>query len=137
MTFLGRGFSYPRVGLAMSLRHLVPVALSLCLGAALFLYWRESSQLQDSRLALRQLKRELTSSRGERDQVQFKLNLLREDVESTQRELEESERHLQELDEQLQEEQGKLVRLAGLNASALFTSSVLCLCSARVARSSA
>lgn len=99
----------------MSLRHLVPVVLSLCLGAVLFLYWRESSQLQDSRLALRQLKRELTSSRGERDQVQFKLNLLREDVESAQREREESERHLQELDEQLQEEQGKLVRLARLN----------------------
>lgn len=96
----------------MSLRHLISVALSLCLGAALFLYWKETSQLQESRLANRQLKRELTSSRGERDQVQFKLNLLREDLESAQRARDESERRVQELDEQLQEERGKLVRRA-------------------------
>lgn len=78
----------------------------------MFLYWRETSQLQESRLANRQLKRELTSSRGERDQVQFQLNLLREDLESAQRARDESERHVQELDEQLQEERGKLVRRA-------------------------
>ena len=93
----------------MSLRHLVPGILSLCLGALLYIYWRESAELHDSRLANKQLQKELTSSRSERDQVQFRLNLLRDDVASAQRAREESDRHVQELDEQLQEERGKLV----------------------------
>ena len=93
----------------MSPRLLVLLALSSCLGALLYLYWRESCELRNSLLANRQLQKELTSSRSERDQVQFRLNLLREDVESAQRAHEESERRAQGLDEQLQEEQGKLV----------------------------
>lgn len=112
----GNGWGFSAFGAAkqkalkvMSPRHLASVALSLCLGAVLFLYWRESSQLQDSRLSNRQLERALTSSRSERDQVQFRLNLLREDVETAQQAREESERRVQELDEQLQEERGKLV----------------------------
>ena len=97
----------------MSSRHLLPVALSLCLGAAFFLYWRESGQLQTSRHSHRLLQRELTASRSERDQVQFRLNLLREDLEAAQQAREEGERRVQELDEQLQEERGKLVRERG------------------------
>ena len=96
----------------MSYRHLLPVVLSLFLGALLYLYWRESSELHQSRLTNNQLQRELTASRSERDQVQFRLNLLRDDLESAQRSREESERHMQEIDEQLQEERGKLVSIA-------------------------
>lgn len=93
----------------MSPRLFVPVVLSLCLGVLIYLYWREGDELQSSRTANKQLQKELTLSRGERDQLQFKFNLLREDVESAQQAHEESERRVQELDEQLQEELGKLV----------------------------
>ena len=100
--------------LAMSLRLLLPVLVSLCLGVLLYLYWRESDELEKSRLAYKQLQKELTASRGERDQLQFRLNLVREDLDSSQLGQEESEKHAQELDEQLQEEQGKLVSMKKL-----------------------
>lgn len=87
------------------------VFLSLCLGVLIYLYWRESDELEKSRVANKQLQKELTASRGERDQLQFRLNLLREDLDSAQRAQGESEKRVQELDEQLQEEQGKLVSI--------------------------
>ena len=94
-------------------RLLVPLSLSLCLGAVIFLYWRDRHELHSSRLVNEQLQRELTLSRGERDQVQFRLNLLRDESSNTQQAYEESERRVQELDEQVQEEQGKLVSECG------------------------
>ena len=119
-----------------TIRHLVPVGLSLCLGALLYIYWRESAELYASRLVSKQLQKELTSSRSERDQVQFRLNLLRDDVASVQQAREESDRHVQELDEQLQEERGKLVCSPG-EGVARKASSGFSFSSARVDRSSA
>ena len=93
----------------MAFRHLLPVGISLALGVAIFMYWSASSQLQEIRQSNRALKRELTSSRSERDNVQYRLNLVKSDLEQAVRNKEESERRAQELDEQLQEERGKLV----------------------------
>lgn len=99
-------------------RYLAPLVLSLCLGALLFLYWRESNELQRSLMTNNQLRRELTTSRSERDQVQFKLNLLQEDMNTAQKE---SERQIQGLDEQLQENERLLVSL--IHSLAFITSS--------------
>ena len=66
-------------------------------------------ELRGLRSANGQLRHELTSSRGDRDQVQFRLNLLREDLGAVQQAREEGEQRVQELDDQLQEERGRLV----------------------------
>ena len=66
-------------------------------------------EVRGLRSANGQLRQELTSSRGERDQVQFRLNLLREDLGAVQQAREEGEQRVQELDDQLQEERGRLV----------------------------
>ena len=95
--------------MAPSLRLLASVVMCSCLGGLACVYWRQSCELHALRLSESQLRKELTSSRGERDQVQFKLNLLREDLGAVQQAREESERRAQELDDQLQEERGKLV----------------------------
>jgi chromosome segregation ATPase len=65
-------------------------------------------EVRGLRSANGQLRQELTSSRGERDQVQFRLNLLREDLGAVQQAREEGEQRVQELDDQLQEERGRL-----------------------------
>ena len=101
--------------MASSLRVLALAALSSCLGALLYLHWMQGGQLEAVRTAHSQLQRELTASRGERDQVQFKLNLAREDLEGVQKSREESERRVVDLDEQLQEERGNLVGLSALD----------------------
>ena len=91
------------------LRVLALAVLSSCLGGLLYVYWRQCGELRGLRSANGQLREELTSSRGERDQVQLRLNLLRQDLGAVQQAREEGERRGQELDEQLQEERGKLV----------------------------
>ncbi|CAI8004016.1 hypothetical protein GBAR_LOCUS3814 [Geodia barretti] len=89
-------------------RVLALVVLSSCVGGLLYVYWRQCVELRGLRSANGQLRHELTSSRGDRDQVQFRLNLLREDLGAVQQAREEGEQRVQELDDQLQEERGRL-----------------------------
>lgn len=96
--------------MAQSLRVLALVVLSSSLGGLFYVYWKQCGELRELSSARGQLQQELTSSRAERDQVQFKLNLVREDLGAVQQAREEGERRAQELDEQLQEERGRLVR---------------------------
>ena len=101
--------------MALSLRVLALVALSSCLGAFLYLHWRQGAELRSLQVAHKLLQRELTGSRGERDQLQFKLNLMQDDLEAVQKSRVESDRRALELDEVLQEERGNLVSLSRLS----------------------
>lgn len=60
---------------------MVPIILAFVVGVLLYLYWGVSSQLGSLQGDNRELKRDLAGARNERDNLQYRLNLLREDLD--------------------------------------------------------
>ncbi len=88
---------------------LVPILLAFVVGILLYLYWGVSSQLGDVQADSRGLKRDLAGARNERDNLQYRLNLLREDLDVALQKKDELEGRAQEEEANRQAAEDKVV----------------------------
>ena len=89
----------------------IPLLLALVVGILLYFYWGVSTQVHSIRADNNALKRELSNARNERDNLQYRLNLMKEDLDMALQGKEELKQRTQEEREKLEEAEEKLVRL--------------------------
>ena len=95
----------------------IPLLLAVVVGILLYFYWGVSTQVHSIRADNNGLKRELSNARNERDNLQYRLNLLKEDLEVALQGKEELQRRTQEQSEKAAGAEGKLVRLYACSMS--------------------
>ena len=100
---------------------LIPLILAFIIGLLLYFYWGASSQVVSLKTDNNGLKKELRAARNERDNLQYRLNLLREDLDVALQKKEEADRRFQEEEELVQGADAKIVGLK-------WAWSVYCLC---------
>ena len=89
----------------------IPLLLALVVGILLYFYWGVSTQVHSIRTDNNALKRELSNARNERDNLQYRLNLMKEDLEVALQGKEELKQRTQEQSEKAEGVEEKLVRL--------------------------
>ena len=77
---------------------LVPLILAFIIGLLLYFYWGVSSQVHGLRADNSALKRELSNARNERDNLQYRLNLLRDDLDVAVQGKEDAQRRVEQLE---------------------------------------
>ncbi len=88
---------------------LVPVVLAFVVGILLYFYWGVSSQLGNLQADNRELKKGLAAARNERDNLHYRLNLLREDLDVALQKKDDLEQRAQEEDARREAAEDKAV----------------------------
>lgn len=89
---------------------LFPLVLAFIIGILLYFYWGVSSQLRGLREGDRDLRRELSNARNERDNLQYRYNLLKEDLNVASDGKQEALQRAEEQERNFLESEQKLVR---------------------------
>ena len=70
---------------------LVPLVLAVLIAILMYFYWGASSELRGLRSKKADLDRDIITARGDRDNLQYQLSLLKQDVETASKKQEELE----------------------------------------------